>query len=230
MEDEDYFKFGDDIFLDAGQAVMFEATTTKLQYGNTGDLDVYTPSAKTLELQTGVYEDLQFSVSAAKVPAANYPDWETFTTNTAEYSFAVDDYIDCQANEVPHSWQEGTVGDAHLHLALKAAQNDGADRFAKFSLYFAISDSSQAGTKVWSELTTRTAEATIPNGTAALTGLYLDMGDLTLTGYKVGSQIRVRIKRIAATGGTEYNSQIFITQCGVHLLRDTLGSRAETTK
>jgi hypothetical protein len=56
------------------------------------------------------------------------------------------------------------------------------------------------------------------------------MGDLTLTGYKVGSQIKVRIKRIAATGGTEYNSHIFITQCGVHLKNDTIGSRAEITK
>lgn len=221
-----YFGFGNDM------TIWYDGTDGNINTSDVAasDLNITCGAAKTLELQTGVYEDLQFSVSSAKVPAANYPDWETFTTNTAEYSFAVDDYIDCQANEVPHSWQEGTAGDAHLHLALKAAQSDGADRFAKFSLYFAISDSSQAGTKVWSELTTRTAEITIPTGTAALTGLYLDMGDLTLTGYKVGSQIRVRIKRIAATGGTEYNSQIFITQVGVHLKRDTIGSRQETIK
>jgi hypothetical protein len=194
------------------------------------DLNIVTGAAKTLELQTGVYEDLQFAISAAKVPAANYPDWETFTTNTSEYSFAVNDYIDCQANEVPHSWQEGTAGDFHLHLALKAAQNDGANRFAKFTIYTALSDPSQAGTKVWTELSANTAEATIANGTAALTGLYLDMGDITLTGYKIGTQIRVRIKRIAATGGTDYTGQIFITQCGIHLKRDTLGSRAEISK
>lgn len=190
------------------------------------DLRVTCGANKTIELQNVVYDDLQFPVSGAKVPAANYPDWETFTANTNEYSFDVDDYIDASANELPHWWKQGTAGDAHLHITTKAANNTGASRYAKFSLVFAYADSTEA----WVEQAALTAELTITNGTAALTSFYLDMGDLTFTNYLIGAQVKVRIKRIAATGGTEYAGNIFITQCGVHLQKDTLGSRQEAIK
>lgn len=193
------------------------------------DLRVTCGTNKTLELQNVVYEDLQFPVSSAKVPAVNAPTWETFTTNTNEYSFTVNDFIDANAGEVPHKWVEGTAASPHLHVTPKDAQSTGSNRFAKFTIYVAYSDSTQAGTKVWTE-TTSTAELTIPTGTAALTGFYLDLPDISLTGYKVGTQIKVRIKRIAATGGTEYGSNVFITQCGIHFQENTIGSRQETVK
>jgi len=40
----------------------------------------------------------------------------------------------------------------------------------------------------------------------------------------------LRVKRIAATGGTEYAGSIFLTQAGVHLEADTVGSRTELVK
>ncbi|MDD5358324.1 MAG: siphovirus ReqiPepy6 Gp37-like family protein [Candidatus Nanoarchaeia archaeon] len=174
-----------------------------------------------------VYDDIQFSVSGSKTPASNYPNWETFTTNTNEYAFDVDEYIDCYANEPPHAWAEGTKWDFHLHITIKALQNAGADRFAKFSIWVAYAD---ANNSVWTEAAAISAEQTIPNGAAALTQYYLDMGDITPTGYHIGTQIKVRVKRIAATGGTEYASSVFITQCGAHFIKDTCGSRTETAK
>ena len=171
------------------------------------------------------YDDLQFPISNAKVPASNFPNWETFTTNTKEYSFAVDDYIDTQANELPHWWEEGTTGHVHLHITTKAANATGADRFAKFTVWVGYSDVDE----VWVE-TSFTAEYTIPTGTLALTHLYLDMGNLTLTNYLIGAEVKCRIKRIAATGGTEYTGNIFITQTGIHLEKDTVGSRTELVK
>lgn len=212
--------------------VYLEDTSTYFD-NNGGDIDVYTAANKTLELQTVVYEDLQFPISSAKVPAANYPAWETFTANTSEYSFAVNDYIDAPAQEVPHQWVEGTAGHPHLHITLKGAQGTGSDKYAKFSLQFALADSTQASLDDWTEPAALTGELTIPTGSAALQAFYLDMGDLTLTGYKVGTQIKVRIKRIASTGGggtNEYSGSIFITQCGIHFETNTLGSRNETSK
>jgi len=190
MEDEDYFLFGDDIYL------------SKV-----------------------VYDDLQFIVGSGKLPAANYPTYETFTTSTRAYAFSVDDYIYCDANELPHWWKEGTAGNAHLHFTLKTEQNTGADRYAKFQVILAYADNSE----VWTEQT-MTGEYTIPTGTAALTNLYVDMGDVTLTNYLIGAQITCRVKRIAATGGTEYADDVYITQTGIHLQKDTLGSRQETIK
>lgn len=197
------------------------------------DLNVTCGANKTIELQNSVYEDLQFPISSAKVPAANYPDWETFTANTNEYGFGVDDYIDTPAAEVPHQWVEGTAGHPHLHITLKGAQGTGSNKYAKFSIQFALADSTQPTLDDWTEPAALTGELTIPTGSAALQAFYLDMGDLTLTGYKVGTQIKARIKRIASTGGggtNEYSGNIFITQCGMHLERDTLGSRQETIK
>lgn len=172
-----------------------------------------------------VFNDLQFAISNAKVPASNAPTWETFTANTNEYGFAVNDYIDSQANETPHSWKLGATGHVHIHVTTKAANATGSDRFAKFTVWVAYADTGET----WQE-TSFTAELTIPNGTSALEQFYLDMGNLTLTNYVEEAELRCRIKRIAATGGTEYAGNIFITQIGIHLEEDTIGSRTETSK
>ncbi len=190
------------------------------------DLRITCGANKTLELQNPVYEDLQFPLASGKVPASNYPTWETFTTNTMCYAFSVDDYIDLQAGELPHNWVEGTAGDLHMHFTIKTAQSTGANRYAKFSIWIAYADTNEA----WVEQAVLTYEATIPTGSAALTNFYLDMGDATLTNYLVGGQVKMRVKRIAATGGTEYADDVYITQVGMHLQRNTIGSRTELTK
>jgi hypothetical protein len=179
-----------------------------------------------LILINSVYDDIQFPIASGKLPAANYPNWETFTTNTAEYAFSVDDYIDCQANELAHWWKQGTAGHIHLHFTIKTAQSTGQNRFVKFSIWVAYADTDE----VWVEQTVLSAEKTIPTGSGALKAFYLDIGDATLTNYLIGGQVKLRVKRIAATGGTEYADDVYITQVGMHVEKDTLGSRTETVK
>lgn len=191
------------------------------------DLTITTGAAKTLLLATPAYDEIQFQIASGKVPAANYPTWELMTTTCSSYAFSVDDKIDTAATELPHWWVEGTAGDAHIHFTIKTIQNSGANRFVKFTVTFAYA-SLGSGTLTWTE-TGKTAEYTVPNGTAALTHFYLDLGDLTLTGYKLGSQIQCHVKRIAATGGTEYADDVYVHQVGMHLQRDRFGSRQETT-
>lgn len=171
------------------------------------------------------FDDLQFAISNGKVPAVNYPTWETFTANTSEYSFAVNDHIDLQCNEVFHRWKEGSTVEFHLHATTKTANSTGSNRYVKFTLYIAYADTSE----VWTE-TSLPIELTIPTGTAAMTHFIVDLGDVAFTNQKIGCQVKLRIKRIAATGGTEYGSNIFITQVGSHLQQDTLGSRTEYLK
>lgn len=172
-----------------------------------------------------VWNDMQFQISDAKVtPAALLPSWEEFTTNTSEYAFSVNDEVDTSANEIPHSWKQGTAGHAHMHITTKAINNVEI-RYAKFTVTFAYADIDET----WVEAPL-TAEIAIANPTAALTNLYLDLGDITLTNYLIASQMRCRVKRIAATTGTEYAGDIFITQIGVHFEEDTIGSRTETVK
>jgi len=222
--DLDYFRFEDDVLLPANERLFFEDTSTYFD-NNSGDLDLYIAAQKTLELQTAVVDDLQFQVSNAKVTPNNLlPSWEVFTTNTSEYAFSVDDEVDTQANELPHWWKQGTAGNAHLHITTKGVPAQ--EQKAQFTVTFAYADTNE----VWVEAPL-TAELTIPISTTALTNFYLDLGDLTLTNYLIGAQIRCRIKRVAKTaGGTEYAGDIFITQCGIHLSKDTMGSRQELIK
>ena len=83
--------------------------------------------------------------------------------------------------------------------------------------------------EVWTE-TSLTAELTIPTGTADRTHLILSMGSLSLTNNDIGTQIKPRIKRIAATGGTEYPNHIFLSQLGMHVEQNTIGSRGLFSK
>jgi hypothetical protein len=53
---------------------------------------------------------------------------------------------------------------------------------------------------------------------------------VTLTGLHIGWQITCRVRRIAATGGTEYADDVYITQVGLHVEMDTIGSRTVSSK
>jgi len=170
------------------------------------------------------YDEIQFQIAAGKVPAANYPTWELMSTTCSSYAFSVDDKIDCAATELPHWWREGTAADAHIHFSIKTAQSTGADRFVKFTVTFAYADMND----VWSE-DIKTQEKTIPTGSAALTHFYLDLGDITLTNYLLGAQIQCHVKRIAATGGTEYADDVYVHQVGCHMIRYRLGSINEAS-
>ena len=202
-----------------GVTLVGDITTNYTKFESTG-FQEFTGSARQ-------YNDLQFPTSVGKLPGANAPTWEALTTNTSEYSFTVNDYIDLQASELIHSWDEGTKLDFHVHMTIKTLQNSGANRYAKFTLYVSYAD---ADNSVWTEAGAISGEKTIPNGAAALTNYYLDIGDITLTGYHIGGQVKVRVKRVAATGGTEYTGNVFVTQVGAHILCDTIGSRSESSK
>ncbi len=206
-----------DVVITAAGVTTIGDGTNETSYSSTGDLS-FGGSAT-------VWNDLQFQVSSSKVPASNFPSWEAFTTNTYEYAFSPDNYAYLMSNELHHSWKEGTAANVHLHVTNKTAQSTGTDKFAKFTVYIAYADTDET----WQE-TSLTAELTIPTGTSALTNFYLDMGDLTLTNYLIEAQIKYTVMRIDATGGTEYADSIFITQVGMHLEEDTVGSRTETEK
>lgn len=189
------------------------------------DLLIDCGTEKTIELVESVWEDLQFQITAGKQPASSAPTWATLTTNTGEYGFDVNDYIDLASNELDHGWKEGTTGNFHLHISIPDANATGSSRYAQFTIYVAYVNASS----IWTE-TSLTAEREIQDGSSALENFFLDMGDVSFAGLDIGTQVKVNVKRIAATGGTEYGSNVFIHQVGCHLEYDTIGSRQETIK
>lgn len=189
-------------------------------YYTGADLHIDCGADKTVVLDETVWNDIQFQISSGRVSVANFPDWDAFTANTYEYKFAVNDYIDLGANEMMHDWKEGTAVYPHLHLTLDGANSSGSSQYVKFTLYFAYADANE----VWTE-TSVNIEEEIPTGTADMTHILANGVSVALTNNKIGSQVKIRIKRISATSGTEYPNHIFVTQCGMHYEVDTIGSR-----
>lgn len=188
------------------------------------DLHLDCGTDKTLVLDESVWDDIQFSVSSGRVGMANYPDWDTFTANTSEYKFDVNDWIDLGANEMAHWWKEGTTVYPHVHVALDGGNSAGYPVYVKFVVVFAYADEDE----VWTE-TTDTIEIEIPDGTADMTHLFGQGSGVSLSGKTIGTQVKVRLKRVAATSD-EYPNHIFVTQCGLHAEKDTMGSRQVGTK
>lgn len=197
--------------------------TVTLANAVAADININCGTDKTLVLTESVWEDIQFPIEGGRVPASNYPTYESFTSaNIEAFAFSVDDKIQLSSNEPPHGWAEGTVGSAHIHFALKTAQTTGSDRFVKFELIFAYSDYNG----VWTEQAAITQEQTIPTASSALKSFLTTFtSTVTLTGLHLGSQIKCCVKRIAATGGTEYADDVYITQVGVHVEKVRIGSR-----
>lgn len=189
------------------------------------DLKIDCGTDKTLVLEESVWDDIQFATSTGKVSSSNAPDFDTFTTNTKEYKFDVDDYIYLEANELAHWWKEGTTVYPHVHATLNGANVSGSSQYAKFTIYFAYADANE----VWTE-TSDTVEIEIPTGSADMKHFLGSGAGVALANNKIGSQIKVTLKRIAATTGTEYPNHIFVTQTGLHAEGDTMGSRQISTK
>jgi len=172
-----------------------------------------------------VYEDLQFSVSGGRVPASNAPTFETFTTNTKEYAFAVNDFIYLDANEPFHAHKINTLSDVHVHATSKTGNSSGSSQYVNVETTLAYVENN--GT--WNE-TVLSGECEIPDGTSALCMKIFDLGDFDLTNVGIGGLMKLTVKRISAVSGAEYPDDLFINQIGMHLEVDMLGSREEYVK
>lgn len=172
-----------------------------------------------------VWDDIQFSVSTGKVPAANFPDYDSFTANTMAYKFDIGDYIDLESNELPHWWKEGTDVYPHIHVALDGANASGGSYFAKFTIYLAYAKDGGDFTEVEQDI-----EIEIPDGSVDLQ--HFIEGDMAVdfSSLTIGSQVNPRVERIAATGGAEYPNHIFILQVGLHAEKDSRGSLSRLHK
>lgn len=190
----------------------------------TSDLTITTAAQKTLLLSQAVWNDINMSMITAKVPAAHYPTWATFLANLNSYTFAIDDYVDMSTAEILHDYKEGTDIGLHLHIVTNGL-NDATARKVKYTIYYSWGDMDE----VMSAQGSLTAELTITANLADKTHLFLDMGDITGTNYKIGSLLKMRVIRIAGTG-TEPAVDPFVEQAGIHYQIDTIGSRQELVK
>jgi hypothetical protein len=195
-------KFGD---VESGDYSEFEADGTLSAYG-----------------EATTYNDVQFSVSTARVPAANAPTWANMTTNLSAYTFAVNDYIDLESNEISHGYKPGGIVTIHIHLVTNGL--DATDRTVKYQVAYAMTNKDG----IVSE-TVASAQYVIPADTPDRTYLYMPITTVNSTGLTFGANIAMQLKRVVEDTGTAPSSDPFVTMVGVHIEMARIGSRNETS-
>lgn len=210
-------------------------SSSKLAIDNNGylipadDLHVSCPAAKTLVLDTVVYEDLVLPLDFTFLPAVNAPNRETLVGNLTGLAYAVNDYQEF-STELVHKYKETSPFEFHIHGALNATVG-GSDETVKFEIEYSIANMNGATGlgDVFPATTTINAEFTVPATTPDLTSIYIAIGADETGSFSIGATIKGRLRRIASSG-TELAGDIFVTQVGVHYRVDTIGSRLITTK
>lgn len=193
------------------------------------DFLITTGSQKTLVLGTPVYDDIIIPITKTRLPVANFPAWTSFISPNSIYTFGVNDYVDFQF-EIPHTYKEGTDIEVHLHGAINGLE--GTDKAIKFQFDYTIGNDAYNGSgigSVFANNATLSKEFVIPANTTDKSGFFIDIGNITGTGLKIGAQVVCQLKRITASG-TAPSANPFICTVGLHYQIDTLGSRQISTK
>jgi hypothetical protein len=173
-----------------------------------------------------VYNDLVMPITP-KTTGAGKPTLAAFLGNINKYTFAVNDISELDTAEFLHGWVEGSAIELHVHFVTNGTNT--TDRGVKFEVGITAANSLGAAYQTTFALTTISAEATIPANTPDKTLIYLSIGQYPFALGKIGAQLCMSIKRIAATG-TAPTSNPFVLAVGGHYLIDGLGSNQRVTK
>ncbi len=175
-----------------------------------------------------VFNDLVVPLSSAKVPPANAPAWSSFVGNRNAYAYDLNDFQEF-STELAHSYKNAATIEFHVQGAVNGSNVD--DRTIKFEIEYTIADiPPEAGFgDVFPATTTINAELTIPASTTDLTAFTIDIGDDTTGNFVQGAIVKGRVRRIASTG-TEPTGDPFLTEVGLHIESDTIGTRTATAK
>jgi hypothetical protein len=166
-----------------------------------------------------VWKDMVFPL-VQKTTGPGNPNFTTFVGNLVKPQFAINDALQLECSEVFHEWLEGSSGDIHIHIT--SMTNVNAVRHIKLEVEYSYVPRVD-GTRQWIDPVTVSAELAVPANTPSLTEFVLPITTLTITDGMVGGQMCMRVKRIAASGTAPATSP-FLTQVGVHLECDSLGS------
>ena len=171
------------------------------------------------------YDDMQGSISTARVPVANAPTWTNVTLDgftTQVLAFDTNDYIDIFI-QTSHSIQLNQIIDYHVHWLL--INEDSGDEF-QFQISGVAAGIGEAFTSI----------GTVKSGDVLLTGSdtgkhnYLDIGEVPALNTTVSTAYIIRLTRIAPDDGNDSAENIGILFSDGHPLWDTMGSLQETSK
>jgi len=190
------------------------------------DLRITTGAAKTLELDTAVYKDINSAGYLLTRPTSSAPDIDTFVdkngadTAIPTYAFAVDQYVS-GGFELQHDYKNGTNLVFHVHWQGIAAPT-GTDNVQWRLTYIVCRD----GVVLEPAVTIDSPDTVFDTQYECVR---TDFAAIDGTNFLVGDQFMFNLWRVAATGDA-YAGDALIETAGIHVQVNTLGSRGITTK
>lgn len=173
---------------------------------------------------TGQYwRDIDFPI-IIRTTGANIPALTTINGNNKLPSWAVNDFNQCESQELVHQWLESSACYWHIHLTTNGL--DATDRYVRFTVEYGYATPN--GQWVW-PATIDSGDILIPANTTTQTMKILSLGNFTPANTKIGGHVVAYLTRIASTGAAPTNAP-WVPMLQLHILCDTLGSRQIATK
>lgn len=191
---------------------------------DSGDITINCGTNKTAVLSKTVWADIDFPI-LIRTTGAGIPTLTTLNGNITMPQWQVNDFNQCESQELIHEWKEGTTCYWHLHLTTNGL--DAADRYVRFEVEYGYNNGSNT---TWTFPTTiDSGDLKIPANTTDKTHFIFSLGNFTPSSAKIGAHVIARLKRIASSG-TAPTSNPWIPMLQMHIEKDTIGSRQMTTK
>jgi len=213
-------------FLTSGGAlegVLSSQTTVTASWGSFGTmlssfLSASTATLRSLVLQDGAWDDVNLPIASAKVPAAGAPSWASFSGALNAYTFAVGNFVDLQAAELPHGYKAGTYLEAHVHVVSNTSE--APETNARYQLDYTVANL----LGVIRPVSALTGAQVIPSATTDRTFYRVSCGTIDGTGLTYGAFIGGRVSRVAKASGADPATDPFMVQVGFHYQREALGA------
>lgn len=170
------------------------------------------------------WRDLDFPI-VIRTTGTGIPILATLQGNIKAPQWAVNDFNDCEGQELPHDWIEGTTLQFHAHLITNGTDLNN-QKYIKFTVEYCFADRNNALSAA-QILTMDDFE--IGAQTPDKTHLFVPIGSLALTTEHIGCHIYCQLKRVAAVGDPPAANP-WVTMLQAHIETDGLGSSRVSAK
>lgn len=188
------------------------------------DLDLlqYNSTNNRWQSGTNVWVDIDFPI-IIRSTGAGIPLLTTLSGNLTMPQWQVNDFNQCESQELIHSWKEGSTIYWHIHMTTNGLE--AVAKYVRFELEYGYCN--VGGTWTFPAVYT-SADYTIPANTPDKTMLIVSITNFTPS-LKIGAHVIARLKRVAAVGAAPA-ADPWIPMLQLHVQLDTLGSRNIGTK
>ncbi len=172
-----------------------------------------------------VWQDIDFPI-IIRSTGTGIPTLTSIGGNLTAPKWQLNDYNQCEGQELVHAMREGSTPTWHCHILTGAL--DATDRTIAFEVEYQYADFNSV---LSTTTTVLSPDFTIPANTPAKKHLLVPIGNATgLSGLHIGAHVWARLKRVAASAGTAPSADPWCSMLQLHVECDTIGSRNVGTK